>query len=169
MISFIDREAFIRHNMETLDFLLMEPGSPMDLMIGIGAAYVALAIAITKTHSVGSAQGGSLISGMFVAAVGTFGLIEIYAATEIMLIPYLSWESIAGEVILGSVLASFFLMVVPFTRVLFHASYWTSAGAWFIGAICAGLIVFGVSLIYEEQRPQPTKTIKEMQERLDVQ
>ncbi len=167
MIPFFDREAFLQHNLETMNLLLMEPGSPKDMMIGIGAAYVALAIAITKTHSLGSSQGGSLLSGMFVAAVGAFGMVEIYAATEIMLIPFFSWENYTQEVILGSLVVGFFLMVAPFTRVLFYASYWTSVGAWMIGTICAALVLFAVSTLYEERRAQPAEAIKNIQQQLD--
>lgn len=168
MFTFIDREVIIQHNLETLNAILMQPGSPRDIMIASGAGFVALTIALSKVHTLGSSQSGSLISGMFVAAVGTFGLIEIYAATEILLVPYFGWESVEQEVIVGSLLVSFFLMVAPFTRILFHSGYWTSIGAWVIGAICAGLVIFAVSTTYEEKRSSPTKAIQNIQHQLDL-
>lgn len=169
---FIDREAFIQHNLEVVHILLMGPDSLQDLMIGIGVAFAALTIGIAKTHAIGTSEGGSLITGLFVSVIGVFALVEIYAATEILLIPHFEWELQAFEITVAVLIISFFLMIVPFTRMLFRAQYWTSVGAWLMGLICAALLIFCASFLYENpdsKRPDPTRALQDVKDRLDVQ
>jgi len=151
-IDFIDREAYLEHNLEVLNVLLLQPGTVRDLLIGIGVAIVAIAFALTKTHAVGGSSRASLITGLFVASVGTFALIEIYAITELSLIPFFEWENYSFEIICGALVVSFFIMVVPFTRMLFRAAYWTSVGAWIMSCMLAGLILLCTSMLYEDKK-----------------
>jgi hypothetical protein len=151
-------EIFLRNFIETLNKLMYQPAGSMQLILTAILAIVAMGFILSKIHAIsGSGNTGVLIGGVTTLVI-VFAMLSIYTMIELKVLPHIADPKLQTAAHILLMLAAFFALAIPFTRLIFNTSYWVSFGAWVVAIVVSWAIVFGVSIFFNRFQyvEQPT-------------
>lgn len=168
MLTLIDTEIFREKFWAILMFLTFDPESTKELIIGLGIAFVVMSIVLAKMHGLGGSGSSSIIVGLFVTAIGIFGMMSCVVLADELLLPLMAkqYRDFAYK---ASMIVPFFVLVMPLTRTLFRSSYGSGVAAWAMAIFIGGAILMGVDYAYtdKDEVAPSVKLIKEYTEEIN--
>jgi len=143
------RRQVIDGIIESLHYLTMQPGNPIELGMGLFLAISILTVVLTKGHLFSKTSSASLFLSLFVVALCSLFLIFVAVFGKIWLIPQSGLQDMEELAISVLLLIAFLFIVVPATRILLRSSYFVSLTSWVLGLIGALCAVYVLHLFYE--------------------
>jgi hypothetical protein len=150
----INRDALIEHSWDILLFILFQPQTQMALWLYLSVGLLVAGFTLGKAHGLSGEGFNSPLLGILCFAIGGFALVEIAALMQIYAIPMIKNAGLRMPALIASVIASFLLMIVPFTRMWFRSGYGATMVSWCLALVIGVLTVFGLK---QAHNPKPEK------------
>ncbi len=168
MFDLVDSEAIRRIFWDYLQIVLLHPESARIFIIAFLTAFLSITICLAQVHNLGNSARGSLFAGLLVTTVCSIGLLGTATLANRYVLPLVNNPDLNITIVNGCVIAAFLLMIVPFTRALFRASYATSLGSWVIALLVALVLVYGVHTVvkprYNDKPATPAAVEKNLED-----